>query len=247
MQILREGKSDRLYEENDVYCSQMHVVRWHDTKSSLDAKSVQRFKMPDPMAEMRYNLSPYNYASNNPINRIDPDGMLDDDWLKNVFGKFYAERHTGTANQPVNSPEGGMFSSGKSVTSDELGALLDKMGISLYPFPAAQRENWSKSILNSQLGGPYMRYVINPRDGKVIDMRHMLVVGKMPPAVGNFVEFYQWVMGESSGMDRQDFYSNTVGYQFYRQFNFWQNLFGPSTFTDQMHRFFFGPQVNILY
>ena len=138
MQILREGKSDRLYEENDVYCSQMHVVRWHDTKSSLDAKSVQRFKMPDPMAEMRYNLSPYNYASNNPINRIDPDGMLDDDWLKNVFGKFYAERHTGTANQPVNSPEGGMFSSGKSVTSDELGALLDKMGISLYPFPAAQ-------------------------------------------------------------------------------------------------------------
>jgi len=61
------------------------------------------------------------------------------------------------------------------------------------------------------------------------------------PAVGNFVEFYQWIMGDAIGMNRQDFYSNVVGYQFYSQLNFWQNLFYPSTFADQIYRFFFGP------
>ena len=33
---------------------------------------------PDPLAEKRYGISPYAYVSNNPVNRIDPDGR--DDW-----------------------------------------------------------------------------------------------------------------------------------------------------------------------
>ncbi len=33
----------------------------------------------DPMAELRESLSPYNFCSNNPTNRIDPDGTVDDD------------------------------------------------------------------------------------------------------------------------------------------------------------------------
>jgi hypothetical protein len=106
-----------------------------------------------------------------------------------------------------------------------------------------QRQDRSKTFLGSQPGGPNMRYVVNPHDGRVLDMRHMLVVGKQPVAVGNLLEVFQWGTGQASGMDRQDFYSNGVGYQFYMQYSGLQNLFYPNTFTDQMRNFFYNPRV----
>ncbi len=39
----------------------------------------------DPMAEKNYALTPYQYCDNNPIIRIDPDGMLDD-WYASASG-----------------------------------------------------------------------------------------------------------------------------------------------------------------
>ena len=42
------------------------------------APAISRFLQIDPMAEERDWLTPYNYVQNNPIIRIDKDGMLDD-------------------------------------------------------------------------------------------------------------------------------------------------------------------------
>jgi RHS repeat-associated protein len=43
--------------------------------------ALSRFMNLDPMTEKRIWLSPYNYVQNNPILKIDPDGMLDGDYF----------------------------------------------------------------------------------------------------------------------------------------------------------------------
>ena len=82
-----------------------------------------------------------------------------------------------------------------------------------------QRANRSSSPLNSQQGGPNLRYVFHPKTGNVIDMRHMLIMGNNGPLVGNMVEVGQKMAGLASGLNRQDFYSNSLGYGFYNTYN----------------------------
>ena len=110
-----------------------------------------------------------------------------------------------------------------------------------------QEKDRSKTFLKSQKGGPTMRYVRNPHDGLVIDMRHMLIVGKHTTMVGNLVEFLQWIVRDDSGMNPQDFYSNGVGNQFYMQFDYKLDSSDPQTFTDQLYRFFFNPKVFVFW
>ena len=50
-----------------------------------------RFVSCDPMKEERQWLNPYNYVQNNPINRIDPTGALDDDPPKGADPDLYKE------------------------------------------------------------------------------------------------------------------------------------------------------------
>lgn len=50
--------------------------------------SLARWHVQDPLVEKRYWVSPYNYVQNNPLNRIDPDGMLDD-WVEDKNEHIY--------------------------------------------------------------------------------------------------------------------------------------------------------------
>ncbi len=42
----------------------------------------------DPLAHLRSWVSPYNFVQNNPINRVDPTGALDD-WVESADGEIY--------------------------------------------------------------------------------------------------------------------------------------------------------------
>lgn len=48
------------------------------SEATLEPHVISRWLSPDPLAQERPSWTPYNFCSNNPINRIDPDGRLDD-------------------------------------------------------------------------------------------------------------------------------------------------------------------------
>ncbi|PRY88050.1 hypothetical protein [Mongoliibacter ruber] len=83
----------------------------------------------------------------------------------------------------------------------------------------SQRENRSWSFMNSQQGGPNIRYISDPLNPKIIiDLRHLLIVGKLGRAAGESIEIVQWIKNDPSGYDDQDFYSNELGYSFFQHY-----------------------------
>ncbi|NHE55654.1 DUF6443 domain-containing protein [Cyclobacterium plantarum] len=74
----REGVKENRYLYNGKELLYDHNLNLYDFGARQYDPVLGRWMTVDPMASERDWLSPYNYVQNNPLNRIDPDGMLDE-------------------------------------------------------------------------------------------------------------------------------------------------------------------------
>lgn len=62
------------YLYNGKEFDEMRDLNWYDYGARMYEPALGRFMTMDPMAEKYYNVSPYAYCNNNPINYYDPTG-----------------------------------------------------------------------------------------------------------------------------------------------------------------------------
>ena len=79
----RSGTDPYLYNGKEI--DRMHGLNQYDYGARWRDGALPAWTTVDPLAEKYYSISPYAYCGNNPVNRIDPNGM---DWYS------YQEEYT---------------------------------------------------------------------------------------------------------------------------------------------------------
>ncbi|OJW17962.1 MAG: hypothetical protein BGO48_15380 [Mucilaginibacter sp. 44-25] len=71
-------KNEYLYNGKEL----QEETDWYDYGARYYDAIIGKWAGSDPLGELTYHLSPYNYVDNNPVRNIDPMGMSTEDFLK---------------------------------------------------------------------------------------------------------------------------------------------------------------------
>lgn len=81
------------YKYNGKEFDRMHGLDWYDYGARMYDPVLASWTGMDPLCEKYYNVSPYAYCKDNPVNRIDIDGM-DDYYTVNGYFLFRDDKKT---------------------------------------------------------------------------------------------------------------------------------------------------------
>ena len=83
--LMSTGSSGDLnrFKFNGKELDRIHGLDWYDYGARFYDAATGRWPTMDPLAEKEPEMSPYAFCGNNPVSRIDPNGL---DWYQDEFG-----------------------------------------------------------------------------------------------------------------------------------------------------------------